>query len=145
MAGVIEEVCKALEPSASARGISIRTDVEPIRFVADMEQMTQLVRNLVDNSIQYGIDGGFVDIRLHSADGGFRLEVEDNGIGIPKGDQTRVFERFYRVDKARSKTTGGTGLGLSIVKHICLIHQATLRLESELGKGTVISIFFPQK
>lgn len=145
MTEVIEEVRNALEPNAEKRKITIRIETESSVLLADREQMIQLVRNLVDNSIQYGVDGGHVDIRLHPDSRGLRLEVEDDGIGIPKADQPRVFERFYRVDKARSKKTGGTGLGLSIVKHICMIHQARLDLESELGKGTKITITFPQK
>lgn len=145
MVEVVEEVKRALEPDAEKRGITIQTETEPAILLADHEQMVQLVRNLVDNSIQYGVDNGHVIIRLHSREDGLCLEVEDDGIGIPKEDRSRVFERFYRVDKARSKKTGGTGLGLSIVKHICMIHQARIDLESELGKGTKITITLPQK
>jgi len=145
MSEVVREVVDLLTPRAAKRGITIASDVETVITRSDFEQMVQLVRNLVDNSVQYGIDNGHVIIRLHPQDSGFRLEVEDDGIGIPKADQARVFERFYRVDKARSKTTGGTGLGLSIVKHICMIHQARIELDSELGKGTRIAIIFPQK
>ena len=145
MVEVIKDVQNVLQPNAKKRGITINVETEPVILRADYEQMVQLVRNLVDNSIQYGIDNGMITIRLCLLSEGFRLEVEDNGIGIPKADQARVFERFYRVDKARSKTTGGTGLGLSIVKHICMIHQARIELESETQKGTKISIIFPQK
>jgi two-component system phosphate regulon sensor histidine kinase PhoR len=112
---------------------------------AEHEHMMQLIRNLMDNAIQYGIQGGHVSVTLRSDKTESLLEVLDDGIGIPQADQIRVFERFYRVDKARSKKTGGTGLGLSIVKHICMIYHAKIELESELGKGTKITIRFPKE
>ena len=104
--------------------------------------MQELIDNLGQNAIRYNNEGGYVNIRVLKEDGRPVLLVEDNGIGIPKDQQERVFERFYRVDKSRSKQTGGTGLGLAIVKHIVALHDAEIQLESELGKGTTIRVLF---
>ena len=101
--------------------------------------MTELVDNLVQNAIRYNNDGGCVRVLVGCEDRPFIL-VCDNGIGIPVEEQERVFERFYRVDKSRSKATGGTGLGLAIVKHIVEIHDGCIVLDSEPGKGTEIKI-----
>lgn len=101
-----------------------------------------LLYNLVQNAIRYNKEGGHVDVFAGMVDGKPRLEVTDDGIGIPKDQQDRVFERFYRVDKSRSKETGGTGLGLAIVKHIVELHDARIYLESEVDKGTQIRIEF---
>ncbi len=143
LADVVREAAFALEPIAAERDIKIETKLVSATFVADHEHMTQLVRNLADNAIKYGVEHGHVRITLRKLDAGIELVVADDGIGIPKADQARVFERFYRVDKARSKKTGGTGLGLAIVKHIVLAYQGKITLESELGKGTKITIQFP--
>lgn len=106
------------------------------------EMMIELVTNLCDNGIRYNNRNGWVTVTVEKKDGKCKLTVQDNGIGIPKEHQDRIFERFYRVDKSRSKRTGGTGLGLAIVKHIVAIHGAKLKLESEPGKGTEISVTF---
>ena len=143
LADVVKEVAAALGPLAAERGIRIETTLVPATLFADHEHMTQLVRNLADNAIKYGVERGHVWISLAKNDAGVELVVRDDGIGIPKADQARVFERFYRVDKARSKKTGGTGLGLAIVKHIVLAYQGKITLESELGKGTRITVRFP--
>ncbi|MFA5007092.1 MAG: ATP-binding protein [Candidatus Izemoplasmatales bacterium] len=143
LADVVKEVAAALEPIAAERGITIATTLVPTALYADHEHMTQLVRNLADNAIKYGVERGHVRISLAKNDAGVELVVQDDGIGIPKADQARVFERFYRVDKARSKKTGGTGLGLAIVKHIVLAYRGKITLESELGKGTRITVWFP--
>jgi len=141
---VVGDVLEKLEPLALARRIKIIDESEPIYMNANQEHMEQLIRNLAENSIQYGIDSGWVRVKLSEDDQKVVIEVTDNGIGIPVADQSRVFERFYRVDKARSKKSGGTGLGLSIVKHIALIYQASIEMESEEGKGTTITITFPK-
>jgi len=145
LSAVVMDVVEKLEPTAAERGIRIETKLKTIEIQAEYEHMIQLIRNLVDNSIKYGVDNGHVIVNLYSTAESFNLEIIDDGIGIPKADQSRVFERFYRVDKARSKKTGGTGLGLSIVKHICLLYRAKIELSSELGKGTKITISFPKE
>lgn len=105
--------------------------------------LDELCQNLCDNAIRYNRPGGKVQIIVAcNRDGHCTLTVKDNGIGIPKEAQASVFERFYRVDKSRSKATGGTGLGLAIVKHIARIHNARIHLESELGQGTTITVTF---
>lgn len=109
---------------------------------ANREMMEELVYNLCDNAIRYNNAGGSVKVRVTRVDGHAVLSVADTGIGIPAEDQQRIFERFYRVDKSRSQSTGGTGLGLAIVKHIVEQHGARLELESQLGKGTEIRVVF---
>ena len=106
----------------------------------DFGMLRELIQNLCENAVRYNRPGGTVTVTVGNADGRVVLSVADTGIGIAKEDQARVFERFYRVDKSRSKETGGTGLGLSIVKHIVEFHSGEISLESEPGKGTVITI-----
>ena len=104
----------------------------------------EIVYNLCDNAIQeYNADGGSVDVRVGAEGGSACLTVRDTGIGIPPEHQSRIFERFYRVDKSHSKASGGTGLGLSIVKHAVAYHHGTIALKSEVGKGTEIAVRFP--
>ncbi len=109
----------------------------------DRAMLEDLCQNLCDNAIRYNHPGGKVQITTVRRKDGCVLAVRDDGIGIPQEAQSRVFERFYRVDKSHSKATGGTGLGLAIVKHIALIHHAKIDLESQVGTGTVITITFP--
>ena len=104
-----------------------------------------MIYNLCDNAIKYNVSGGTVKVHIERAGSKTKLSVADTGIGIPYGDQNRVFERFYRVDKSHSKEVGGTGLGLSIVKHAAQYHNAELRMESTPGKGTTITVIFPEK
>lgn len=112
---------------------------------ANYDQMYQLVKNLVENAIKYGKENGQVHIEAKRENHFLVISVEDDGIGIPKSDQARIFERFYRVDKARSKSTGGTGLGLSIVKHIVLNYEGHIELDSTEDKGTKVMVFIPEK
>lgn len=112
------------------------------------QMIEELLYNLCDNAIRYNKEGGRVVIRVYrekEAEGRPALVVKDTGIGIPKEHQDRIFERFYRVDKSRSKATGGTGLGLAIVKHIVARHGAAMQLQSEVGKGTEIKVLFAQE
>lgn len=105
----------------------------------------QIFYNLADNAVKYTGECGRVHVDLRETPEGIVWSVEDNGIGIAKEDQERIFERFYRVDKSHSRETGGTGLGLSIVKHAALVHQAKIRVESEVGKGTKITVVFQKE
>ena len=102
----------------------------------------EIIYNLCDNAIRYNVDGGKVTITISKENGRAVVSVKDTGIGIAPEHQSRIFERFYRVDKSHSKETGGTGLGLSIVKHAVQYHSGKVTLESELGKGTTITIIF---
>ena len=104
--------------------------------------MEELVYNLCDNAIRYNVRGGSVNLEVRPVKDRVLLVVQDTGIGIDRENQERVFERFYRVDKSRSKATGGTGLGLAIVKHIAAKHGANIGMESELGRGTTITVSF---
>ena len=107
--------------------------------------MVELVKNLLENAIRYNRPGGHAGVTVTSGKDGVTLSVKDDGIGIGEEDQSRIFERFYRVSKSRSRETGGTGLGLAIVKHICQHYNAELHLHSRLGEGTEIAVFFPEK
>ncbi|MDR1068749.1 MAG: hypothetical protein LBL36_05845 [Clostridiales Family XIII bacterium] len=109
---------------------------------ANRLMMEELFSNLIDNAVKYNVPGGQVMVSFEREDAKTHVTVADTGIGIPAEVQERVFERFYRVDRSRSKKTGGTGLGLAIVKHIALIHDADIRLASEPGIGTTIGITF---
>lgn len=100
------------------------------------------IYNLVENAIRYNIDNGKVFVRVYDKDNKVYLEVEDTGIGIDKSEFDRIYERFYRIDKGRSKNTGGTGLGLSIVKHACILNNAEIKLESEINKGSKFTVIF---
>jgi two-component system phosphate regulon sensor histidine kinase PhoR len=110
---------------------------------ADVRKLTLAVSNLVDNAIKYGKEGGRVTVSGRIEPSGYTLEVKDDGPGIPPEDLPRIFERFYRVDKGRSRELGGTGLGLSIAKHIVESHEGTLQAESRLGVGTRFVIRIP--
>ena len=98
--------------------------------------------NLCENGLKYNKQGGSLTVTLKEEDNKVKISVEDTGIGIPEGEQSRVFERFYRVDKSHSKAIGGTGLGLSIVKHGAALHKAKINLDSEPGKGTKMELMF---
>jgi len=111
---------------------------------ADEEALRQILDNLVDNALKYTPPGGRISVRWWAEQGQLCLEVEDTGIGIPEHDLPRIFERFYRVDKARSRELGGTGLGLSIVKHLVGAMQGTVRATSRLGQGTTFSVRLPE-
>ena len=110
---------------------------------ADKQLMEELIYNLCENAIRYNNRGGSVTVTVDREKDETFLSVRDTGIGIPPEHQDRVFERFYRVDKSRSKATGGTGLGLAIVKHIVSQHGARLFMDSEPGRGTEIRVVFP--
>ena len=111
---------------------------------ADRNKIEQVFANLIDNAIKYTKETGRIEILIREKDQTVCVTVQDNGIGIPKEHRDRVFERFYRVDKARSRELGGTGLGLSIVKHIVLAHNGKIAIESEPNRGTKVSVTFPK-
>ncbi|MDP2424989.1 MAG: ATP-binding protein [bacterium] len=138
-----EDVKQRLGPYALERHITISTILSSVIMQGDYEHLFELLHNLVENSIKYGIEGGYVNIRIHKQLDQILIEVEDNGIGIPKSEQTRVFERFYRVDKSRSQKISGTGLGLSIVKHIVMLYQGEIQMTSSVNVGTKITIQLP--
>ena len=135
-------VAERLKLTAGDRGIDISVTGEPVEVNGVYTILEELVYNLCDNAIKYNIDGGKVVIDTGVKDGQQYLSVEDTGIGIPKEHLSRVFERFYRVDKSHSKKIGGTGLGLSIVKHAAAFHGAKVSVQSTVGKGTKMTVTF---
>lgn len=137
---IAEERLELLRNNARNKGISIVLKGQSCMVTSTRELMIELIDNLVQNAIRYNVQNGSVCVRVEPSAGQVRLIVEDTGIGIPKADQERVFERFYRVDKSRSRETGGTGLGLAIVKHIVELHDGEIVMQSEVGKGTSIQI-----
>jgi heavy metal sensor kinase len=116
---------------------------EPVTIVGDKGRLRQLFLNLVDNAIKYTPEGGHVAISVERQNGSALVEVQDNGIGIPEHDLDKIFDRFYRVDKARSREMGGTGLGLSIAKWIVQLHRGTISVESELNRGSKFTVLLP--
>lgn len=137
-----ENCVQMMQVTAEKQGIRLTLQGESTMIMANKGLMDEVFYNLCSNAIRYNKPGGSVTVTVGTKDERPFLSVADTGIGIPKECQERVFERFYRVDKSRSKSTGGTGLGLAIVKHIVAQHNATLHLDSELDEGTTIEIVF---
>jgi two-component system phosphate regulon sensor histidine kinase PhoR len=138
-----DEAAEALSLNAQENGIDVRVSGDDLHMHADRSMIYELFYNLIDNAIKYNMPGGKVDVDIRRKDDGIEITVADTGIGIPKEAQSRVFERFYRVDKSRSKKKGGTGLGLAIVKHIVRLHDGRVSLESGEGAGTTVRVDFP--
>jgi two-component system phosphate regulon sensor histidine kinase PhoR len=145
IAELVEACVAEHQAAAAAKGIRLETapPVEPFSVMGDDEGVRQILHNLLDNAIKYTSSGGRVTVRWRPADSTCLLEVEDTGIGIAIEDQARVFERFYRVDKARSRELGGTGLGLSIVKHLAQALGGSVAVNSQLGRGSTFSVQLP--
>lgn len=136
------ECAEDLKINADKHNVALVVSGENAVINGDRKLLYELVYNLCDNAIRYNKENGKVYITVKNSLHGINLVVEDTGIGIPQEHQSRIFERFYRVDKSRSKNTGGTGLGLAIVKHIAEQHNAKITLESTLGVGTKITVNF---
>lgn len=140
------EACSSLNDSAKLKKVSISIDGEDIILHNSIRTLLkEAIYNLCDNAIKYNVEGGNVKINISRSNGDAIISVKDTGIGIPQGDQERVFERFYRSDKSHSRETGGTGLGLSIVKHAVAYHNGDITVKSEEGKGTEIVLSLPNK
>jgi len=142
--GICGEVCERLGSIAKGRGIRLLLEGSGCEITAVRRVVEDIAFNLCDNAIKYNRDGGEVRICVFEEGQLVTLRVSDTGIGIARMDKERIFERFYRVDKSRSRQIGGTGLGLSIVKHGALLHGAEISVESDLGRGTSISVSFPK-
>ena len=142
---MLDAVLKYFTDAASAKTIAICRDIPATlpRFPADPHALSQILSNLIDNAIKYTPEGGKVTLRAAIIGAGLWITVIDTGLGIPKGELSRVFERFYRVDKARSRAVGGTGLGLAIVKHLVQAHHGQVQVTSTLGKGSRFSFMIP--
>lgn len=138
----VREVSEQLESQAEAAGVTVTVEGEPVTVSGEKTLINGIIYNLCDNAIKYNRPGGRVALSLESTENEAVLKVSDTGIGIPPTDRERVFERFYRVDKSHSKSIGGTGLGLSIVKHSVQAIGARISLESRLGEGTTVTVYF---
>lgn len=145
LARIGETVIKRLETSATQHHVSLFLQAEEAVIHGVPHVLEEMVYNLCDNAIRYNKESGSVTVRIENREKEVRLTVQDTGIGIPAGEQERVFERFYRVSRSRSKTIEGSGLGLSIVKHGALLHQAEVEMESEVDQGTTIRLIFPKE
>lgn len=138
----VEQALRRHERAAQLRHQVLESEpcTGPVRVLADLEALTQVMDNLIDNGLKYTSDGGRVTVRVRRDAGEAFLEVQDTGVGIPDEDKARIFERFYRVDKARSRSVGGTGLGLSITKHLAQAMGGSVELESERGQGSTFRV-----
>lgn len=142
-----KSVCDKMSFTAKEKGHNLEyiITVPPPNIYADKDSIEQIIVNIISNSIKYTPENGEIKVYVGSVDGNAYLKVIDNGIGIPQKDLNRIFERFYRVDKARSRKMGGTGLGLSIVKELIDANEGTIDIKSEVNKGTEVIITFPTK
>jgi two-component system phosphate regulon sensor histidine kinase PhoR len=146
LSGVAQSVLHMIEPKAREKKIEILSEI-PEEFPlirADRDRLSQILINVLDNAVKFTPEGGNVTLSAAPApDREVVVRIADTGIGIPRDEVSRLGERFYRVDKTRSRELGGTGLGLSIVKHLMTAHKGRMEIESQLGHGTVISLYFP--
>ncbi|WP_297026546.1 cell wall metabolism sensor histidine kinase WalK [uncultured Dialister sp.] len=145
MDSLVRYAADLIEPQAKAKGVTISVDAEPLYTYGNAALLSELVMNLLDNAVKYNKEGGRVHALLQpEGEDKLSLTISDNGIGIPKEKQDRVFERFYRAEESRNKSTGGSGLGLAICKHIVEKHKGTLSMTSEEGKGTTFTVILPR-
>jgi two-component system phosphate regulon sensor histidine kinase PhoR len=141
---LIDAVVTSLRPAIDSRRLTVRIECPAaLALQADPDRLRQVFINLIDNAIKYNKDGGTITVSATRDNAWIKVTIADTGIGIPAKDLPRIFERFYRVDKARSRELGGTGLGLSIVKHIIEAHGGTVSVTSELGRGSVFTVWLP--
>ena len=141
---LLEDCLDSIAPQANEKQVGLRVESQSLPTVAgDRDALERLMINLLDNAVKYNRIGGSVTAKLSSTDGEVTIEVADTGIGIPANTLNRVFERFYRVDKGRSRDEGGTGLGLAIVKHVAQLHGGRVEVDSRLGEGSVFRVHIP--
>lgn len=140
---LVDEVIDSMQVEINKKNIVVTKSVEDITYTSNQQHMQQLLSNLITNAIKYNVVDGKINIKSYMSDNNVIIEVSDTGKGISKIDQGRVFERFFRCDEGRDKSTGGTGLGLAIVKHIVQFYQGTITLNSELNEGTTFIVSLP--
>ena len=150
--GLSKEIAKILSASAKTKNVTLKVHGDTGKIFGVQPVIYEMIYNLIDNAIKYNKQNGTVEVIIKDENknssenepfaGKTTISVRDTGIGIPKNEQERVFERFYRVDKSRSKELGGTGLGLSIVKHAAKYHNATINLSSKEGEGSTFTVTF---
>lgn len=143
LASVVASEMTRLDDLAAARGVTLRIEPDPVVVTGSAQDIGLAVRNLIENAIRYTESGGEVTISIEAAEDVARITVSDTGAGIPQRDIDRIFERFYRVDEARSRATGGTGLGLSIVRHVAEAHGGKVTVQSQLGQGSSFTLHLP--
>lgn len=144
LSAIVSEQIAAHRSEAAAKAITVRHAIDPdVRVVGRREDVAALPRNLIENAIRYTPAGGSIDISLRREGDRAVFAVRDSGVGIPSRDLPRVFERFYRVDRARARETGGTGLGLAIVKHVAESMDGTVAVQSETGAGSTFTVTLP--
>jgi two-component system, OmpR family, phosphate regulon sensor histidine kinase PhoR len=143
LVGLAKEVLGGYEDLATERRVKLRSELQQVSVRGDRAQLGLLLSNLLDNALRHTPARGTVCVRLDAAESRALFQVADTGEGIPAGELPRVFERFYRVDKARARQTGGTGLGLAIVRHVAEAHGGTVRVDSELGRGSTFTVSLP--
>lgn len=144
IAPLLDEIITSLSPLAASAGVYIHVDCSPLTCYGNIQQFTELFNNLISNAIKYNRPGGQVWVTVSEEDHNMVVKVKDNGTGIPEDSLPRIFERFYRVDKGRSKKQGGTGLGLSIVKHIVNYYHGTIEVNSKMEVGTEFLVRIPK-
>jgi two-component system phosphate regulon sensor histidine kinase PhoR len=143
LVGLAKEVLGGYEDLATERRVRLRSELQQVSMRGDRAQLGLLLSNLLDNALRHTPAKGTVCVRLDAAESGAVIQVADTGEGIPARELSRIFERFYRVDKARTRQTGGTGLGLAIVRHVAEAHGGTVRVDSELGRGSTFTVALP--
>ena len=141
---MVERILKRLRPIAAKRNIELVLEsFRPVVAQIDEVKLTSAVSNLVENAIKYNVLDGWVHVSINADHKYFYIKVEDSGIGIPKESQDLIFDRFYRVDKTRSRETGGTGLGLAITRNIILMHRGAIKVYSKENEGTTFTMRIP--
>jgi two-component system sensor histidine kinase SenX3 len=142
---VVSEAIDRAQPLATRLGVAIEFEksANDSTISGDHFQLVSAVSNLVDNAVKYSDEGGRISVSVTASDGVVEVQVTDQGIGIPMSSLERIFERFYRVDRARSRGTGGTGLGLSIVRHVVTNHGGEVNVRSREGEGSTFNLRFP--
>lgn len=142
--GLLEVILKRVTPIAKSRGIEITYEsYRDVTAFVDEVKLSLALTNIIENAVKYNVDNGWVKVTLNADHKNFHIKVADSGVGIPDDCKDQVFERFYRVDKARSRDTGGTGLGLAITKSVIQMHKGSIKLYSESGEGTTFTIKIP--
>ena len=141
---LVQQILKRLRPIAKKRNVElIYESIREVTADVDEVKLSLAINNLVENAVKYNIENGWVRVTLDADHKFFYIKVADSGIGIPEEYQEHIFERFYRVDKARSRETGGTGLGLSITRNVILMHRGAIRLSSKEGEGSTFTVRIP--
>ena len=141
---IVAKAINVIKPQLDQKNLTLSIDIcSGLTCYCDEMQILRMVRNLVDNAVKYTPEGGMIELTASQDEGNLQITVKDTGIGIPHGEIERVFERFYRVDKARSRRLGGTGLGLAIVKDIVKAHSGKITVDTQLGKGSTFTVTLP--